>query len=122
MLAERRDEVGRSLFAEVPALDFFRLESGRIVFHDLAAERNIYPHNVPIYRVRLAQVDERGRADVWTDWRSLTETEVSLEPEATDPSYPFLALEAQVRRHDGWSDSVRAYFSPTSGRTLAVER
>ncbi|MCA9757395.1 MAG: hypothetical protein KDA27_16445 [Candidatus Eisenbacteria bacterium] len=170
-LKGRRDAIGRSLFTEVPALDFFALgwswsgpepesaahgsteqhgRTGRtlnassasgqqkgdalggpvqvIRFRDLAAERNIFPHNVPAYRMRVARVDENGESAGWTDWTTSSGTELRIdEPILStlgdpDEERPFLAMEAQVRRHKGWSESVFAYFSPRSGRTIRIER
>ncbi|MEZ4649883.1 MAG: hypothetical protein R3E97_14060 [Candidatus Eisenbacteria bacterium] len=149
-LKGRRDAIGRSLFHEVPSLDFFELaqswsgpepRTGSVVngshpggpveivrFRDLAAERNIYAHNAPAYRVRVAYVDEHGSASVWSSWRASARTELALnaplmgELGQPDAKHPFLAVEAQVRRHEGWSDSVVAYLSPESGRTLRIIR
>ena len=99
-----------------------------IRFRDLAGERNIFPHNVPVYRMRVARVDENGESAGWTDWTTSSGTELRIdEPILStlgdpDEERPFLAMEAQVRRHKGWSESVFAYFSPRSGRTIRIER
>lgn len=127
-LAERRDQIGRTLFSELPALDFFRLEAGRIVFRDLANERGIFPDSAPSYRIRLARVDANGRGDGWTEWSETTTPEVDLRDPGlgrlleSNPTHPFLAVSSQVRRYEEWSGCVTAYFSISSGRTLAVER
>lgn len=122
-LAERRDAIGRTAFTEVPPLDFFRLEDDGIVFRDLGDERGIYPGTSPTYRMRWAWVDEEGRAANWSPWTEAAVPALRLggiRPD--DPRRPFVACEVQVRRTDSWSRTVRAFFAPASGRTLAMER
>ncbi|MCK5407040.1 MAG: hypothetical protein KAJ37_06285, partial [Candidatus Krumholzibacteria bacterium] len=98
---------------------------------DLGQKYAVYPGTTPIYRVRCAMVnaDRSAKKESKTDWTglpstiiSLTSGSASLALAAADAKYRFLALECQVNRGDGWSDSVIAYFSPARGRIVAVDR
>ena len=71
------------------------------------------------------------RDDGWTSWRETTDTLVPLfgddEKLADDipkweDEHPFLAIEVQVDRGKGWSDSTILYGAYASGRLVAVDR
>src|SRR5262249_35858147 len=57
VLAERRDIIARYWFDRMAPLDFFTVAQGRISFHDLGAERRVYPGATSRYRVRCAAVN-----------------------------------------------------------------
>jgi hypothetical protein len=136
VLTERRDKIGRSIFDKMPPLDFFQYKDGRVDFRDLGVERGIYPSGSAMYRARVSAVDGDGNTRKWSDWDELADQAVILSgtpawneataqsdpSESDDAEYPFLAIECQVNRGEGWSRSVRFCVSPKSGRVLAVER
>jgi hypothetical protein len=130
MLKERRDKVGRHWFDRVPPLDFFTAEGSLLKFHDLGAERGVYPGTTARYRLRVAAADEnRGAAAFGTwvesdrtefDWTAAAQSEaVAKEPAA---KRPFLAVEAEVDRGSGWSGPIKVYVSRASNRVVAMER
>lgn len=130
MLKERRDKVGRHWFDRVPPLDFFTAEGSLLKFHDLGAERGVYPGTTARYRLRVAAADEnRGAAafGAWVesdrtefDWTAAAQSEaVAKEPAA---KRPFLAVEAEVDRGSGWSGPIKVYVSRASNRVVAMER
>jgi hypothetical protein len=130
MLEERRDKIARHWFDRVTPLDFFTVDGGTVRFHDLGAERAIYPGTTPRYRARVAAVDaDRGGAE-WPGWTEMSEPVVDLsvavvvEPirSATVEKRPFLAVQTQVNRGEGWSPSVTVYVSRASGRVVALSR
>lgn len=131
-LAERRDAIARYWFDRLPPLDFFVVRGDAVLFHDLGAERNLYPGATSRYRVRFATAAPNGSVSRWTDWADLTKTEVPLGSgpaalavkggDAGESSRPFLAMDVQTSRGNGWSRSVRAYVSRASGAVIAVER
>ena len=129
-LAERRDAIARYWFDRLPPLDFFVVRGDAVLFHDLGAERNLYPGATNRYRVRFATAGANRSLSRWTDWADLTKTEVPLGsgPAAeavkgsSESSRPFLAMDVQASRGKGWSRPVRAYVSRASGGVIAVER
>ncbi len=133
-LAARRDKIVRYWFDRVPPLDFFTLTTEGIDFHDLAAERGYAAADQSRYRYRLAAVgsDRRNhREDGWTLWRETSATMVPLfgdddrladDIPKTDADHPFLAVEVQVDRGDGWSESTTLYGAYASGRLVALDR
>ena len=130
VLGERRDKIARHFFDRIPPLDFFISDDGVLRFHDLGAERRIYPGTSNRYRVRMAaSTAERDRAG-WTPWQEFVETAVDLD-EATNRTEiaslpvqdsPFLTLEMQVNRGSHWSPAVTVYVARANGRVVAVER
>ena len=130
MLKERRDKVARHWFDRKAPLDFFSAEGGTLRFHDLGAERGIYPGTTPRYRLRAAASDaNRGGAGfgAWTesdrpefDWGAAAHKEPILKESAA--KRPFLKIEAQVNRGTGWSSTVTVYISRASSRVVAMER
>ncbi|HXF58493.1 MAG TPA: hypothetical protein VN539_01600, partial [Candidatus Saccharimonadales bacterium] len=129
ILAERRDIIARYWFDRMPPLDFFTVRGRSIRFHDLGAERQVYPGATTRYRFRFAAVDSDRDASRRTDWSELQGTELSLDsgPAAqavrdARGNRPFLALEVQVSRGGDWSRSVRAYVSRASNTVVAVKR
>jgi len=130
MLKERRDKVGRHWFDRVAPLDFFEIDGETLQFHDLGEERGIYPGTTPSYRTRIAAVQaDRGGAE-WSGWTQVPKpamdlsVAVTVEPIRSIPEEkkPFLAVEAQVNRGDGWSPPVTVYISRASGRIVALSR
>jgi hypothetical protein len=130
VLGERRDEIARYWFDVVPPLDFFTYESRFVRFHDLGAERGLYPDMAALYRARVAAATPERRRGRWTDWMELAGQAVDLEAAAARDEiisrptgeYPFLAVEVQVSRGSDWSPSVTAYVARAGGRVVAVER
>jgi len=130
VLIARRDKIARAWFDVVPPLDFFRSHGGRVTFHDLGAERGVYPGTTPRYRVSVAAVDaDRGGAG-WSDWWEPTRLAVDLDADPvrtiTDAApldeRPFLAIRCEVDRGQGWQGPVTAYLARASGRVVAVDR
>lgn len=130
MLEARRDKVARAWFDRVPPLDFFAWNQGVLRFHDLGAERELYPGTTPRYRIRLAACDAERNRDPWSEWSLTSEPKADLATLAANPpggeagaaSRPFLAIETSVDRGGGWSRAVRFYVARASGRVVAVER
>jgi len=128
-LAERRDILARTWFDRVPPLDFFRIEAGTIRFHDLGAERNLYPGTRPRYRYRSALADGEGHVSGWTTWNETDRPELALdatpglgERTGEGEHLPFLALACAVDRGQGWSSTVTVLFSRFRGEAVRVER
>lgn len=130
MLEERRDKVGQHWFDRVAPLDFFTVDGEDVRFHDLGEERGIYPGTTPRYRTRVAAVDaDQGGAE-WSGWSEAPKPAVDLsvavtvEPIRSTPEAkrPFLAVQAQVNRGEGWSPSVTVYISRASGDIVALSR
>ena len=129
-LAERRDAIARYWFDRLPPLDFFVARGDEVRFHDLGAERNLYPGAANRYRVRFGAASADRSVSRWTDWADLAGTEVHLgsgpAAEAVkgskDSSRPFLAMDVQASRGNGWSRSVRAYVARATGAVVSVER
>lgn len=127
MLEARRDKVARVWFDRVPPLDFFTWNAGTLRFHDLGAERGIYPGSTPRYRVRVAECDAGRDTGAWSEWRETGETSADLAgltPSARGDARgrPFLAVDAAVSRGGDWSRAVRVYIARASGRVVAVDR
>ncbi|MDH3214863.1 MAG: hypothetical protein OEN01_01065, partial [Candidatus Krumholzibacteria bacterium] len=124
----RRDKIARAFFEEIPPLDFFVNSGGGVRFTDLGVKHHVYPGASTRYRVRCAAVNADRKAASWTPWTDLSGNIISLSsgPAATasqaDGEYPFLAIELQVDRGQGWSRSVTAYRARASGRVIAVDR
>jgi len=124
MLAARRDAVARYWFDRVPPLDFFTVEGGVVRFRDLGSERAIYPEHTPRYRSRVRAATTTRRlagSDRWIEGTS-TLVDSGLASEVDPDRYPFFAVEVQVDRGEGWSQSVVAYVARASGRVIAVDR
>lgn len=131
VLAGRRDKIARHVFARVPPLDFFAATGGTVTFADLAVRYDVYPGTTPAYRVRCAAVEADRSAAEWSDWTETTEPAIELDAGSARAAlaaggadrYPFVAVQAQVRRDDGdWSDTVTAYVSRVTNRVVAVDR
>jgi hypothetical protein len=130
VLKKRRDRIGREFFDAIPPLEFFVRTGNRLTFHDLGAEREIYPDVVPLYGYRCAAATpDRDTAD-WTSRETALDTWIDLSrgpaaralEGAPAERYPFLAVELRVRRHREWSRPVMVYLARESGRVVAVER
>jgi hypothetical protein len=129
-LAERRDKIARLWFDRVPPLDFFTVDGGIVRFHDLGAERGIYPGTHARYRARVAAVTAGERAAAWSEWMDLPATELELAAgpaagalaQASVDQYPFLGIEVGVNRGNGWSSSMKVFLARGTGRIVKVER
>jgi len=130
ILADRRDAICRAWFDIVAPLDFFRHHDGEVTYRDLGHERGIYERTgllgTPRYRARVHAVDAQREAWRRTDWIESKTTLVSFDtPDVRDASmtnYPFVHVEVQVDRGDGWSRSIHAWIARRSGRVVEVER
>ncbi len=123
ILCQRRDKIVRYWFSEVPPLDFFQSLDGVVKYSDLGAERGYFSEEVTQYRYRMCAVNSNREGESWSQWQESDLTVIPLQkaPESNAQS-PFLALECQVNRGQGWSDSVMAYLVAQSGRLVAVHR
>jgi hypothetical protein len=129
-LAERRDRLARHWFDRVPPLDFFQREGAMIRFQDLGVERGIYRGAQSRYRMRWSVVTAKRGAAGWTDWREqgltvlpcTTGDAAMAAARAPAEEYPFLALQCQANRGNGWSKSITAYLSRYSGRLVGLDR
>ncbi|UCH82796.1 MAG: hypothetical protein JSW50_09975 [Candidatus Latescibacterota bacterium] len=132
ILTQNRDIVVRYFFDRVAPLDFFSIVGGEIHFQDLGDRYGVYPGTQPRYRVRCAAVDKNRSADKQskTQWVELAKTALTLDSgpaaealAASDASrHPFLSMEFQVNRGEGWSSSVKTYLARDSRRIIAVDR
>jgi hypothetical protein len=131
VLKKNRDKIARYYFDRVTPLDFFRSTGGSVIFEDLGVKYAVYPGTTPQYRVRCAMVDSDRSAKKTTrsEWTTIPTASLALDagPAAAalsgaDSNHPFLAMEVQVDRGDGWSGSVTAYLAQGSGRIVAVDR
>jgi hypothetical protein len=131
VLKTNRDAIARYFFDRVTPLDFFRKTGDAVEFEDLGEKYDVYPETAPNYRVRCAMVksDRSAQKSSRSDWISIEGTSLPIAsgPAAAalslaDPDHPFLAMEFQVDRGNGWSDSVTAYLAIASGRIVAVDR
>jgi hypothetical protein len=129
-LAARRDRIARYWFDRVPPLDFFTWQDGEIRFHDLGAERGIYPGTTPRYRIRLAACDAGRGVERFGAWQTAPEPRFRFPAASPAPSVgnvpverrPFVLIEAAVDRGDGFSRPIRAYVSRVTGRVVALDR
>ena len=130
VLGERRDKIARYYFDRIPPLDFFVNDNGVLHFHDLGAERGIYPEFSARYRSRVAASTAERNRGRWTPWQDRSQKTVSLveanlreEISSLDTAdSPYLAVEIQVSRGSQWSSAITVYVARTSGRVVAVER
>jgi len=121
VLCQRRDILARTYFDRVPPLDFFTHEDGIVNYHDLGARRGIYP-GTPRYRYRYAGCGPDRHASGWSEWRETAMTQVEIRTARAAAAKPYLVVECQVDRGDGWSRSVSAYLAVASGRIIAIDR
>jgi hypothetical protein len=130
VLSERRDKIARYFFDRIAPLDFFVNIDGILSFHDLGAERGIYPGSSPRYRTRVAAANAFRHRKQWTEWEESAETVVDLNravarggvSEVSTAEYPFLALEVQANRGSDWSSGIKVYVARQSGRVVALDR
>jgi hypothetical protein len=117
-LAERRDAICRYWFDRVPPLEFFVLRGDHLVWQDLGLRHGLY-EGTPRYRVRVRGVDaEREGGKV--AWVESNDRQTALELETR--SDPFLEIELQVDRGDGFGPSVRCYVAVRTRRVVEVRR
>jgi hypothetical protein len=123
-LAGRRDRIVRHWFAEVPPLDWFRPVAGGIGFDDLAVVFGCARESKARYRYRVRAVAADRDGGDWSGWRETRERVFAVADDAalTDAARPFLAVEFQIDRGQGWSRAARVYQAPASGRIVGVER
>ena len=130
ILGDRRDRIARAWFDVIPPLDFFVHDDGVVRYRDLGHERGIYVRTgtsgTPRYRARVVAVDAEREAWREVDWIESERTEVSLgTPAVRDASidtHPFVEIEVQVDRGEGWSASVRCWVAGRSDRVVEVNR
>jgi hypothetical protein len=115
-LAERRDKICRYWFDRVAPLDFFVVRAGQVFFQDLAQRHGLY-EGTPRYRARVRGVDA-DRAGEHFECVYLDQTRVEIGAHDT----PFVEVEVQVDRGDGFGSSVRCYIATTSQRVVEVRR
>ena len=122
----RRDKIARYWFDRVPPLDFFTWEGGRLAFHDLGAERGLYPGSTPRYRVRTAPCNSERGTGPWSEWTTLESPSASIARAGIaapgHEAMPFIAAEVAVDRGHGFSRSITVYLSPSSGRVIGLDR
>ncbi|MFN0149872.1 MAG: hypothetical protein ACKVU1_04055 [bacterium] len=130
-LAERRDKLAREIFDRSAPLDFFQADGGVVGFRDIGIERGIYRDEPVKYRARCAAVTADRDAASWSSWVESTRSTIfdltqtpAVETLAAAPAarYPFVAVECQVDRGDGWSNPITAYVARASQRLVAVDR
>ncbi len=122
-LRGRQEKIVRYWFTEVSPLDFFQVDANVVRYTDLGAERGFFPGSGALYRYRLSAVDEQRESREWSLWQESSVTEVLLSGSPpTDADHPFLAMECQVNRGQGWGSSTIAYLATTSGIVVAVDR
>jgi len=123
-LAWRRDRICRYWFDRVAPLDFFIQRGNEIVWQDLGTSRGIY-EGTPSYRAKIRSIDA-GRDGDDVAWIELGSTSISVEQESVTAlpasTHPFVELEVQVDRGQGFGPSVYCYLSRVSGRVVEVER
>jgi hypothetical protein len=131
VLKANRDKIARYYFDRVTPLDFFRNIGDSVWFEDLGLTYSVYPGASTRYRVRCATVDKdrSPQKDNRSDWTPMDNTRLSLETGVAaetllraDGEHPFLAMEFQLNRGGGWSESVTAFLAPGSGRIVAIAR
>jgi hypothetical protein len=129
VLGKRRDKIARYWFKRVPPLDFFVPEGTVIRFHDLGAERGLFPGPAR-YRARAAAARPDRAHGPWTPWSEFAELEIPLPSLVQDAvvgstlvdAFPFLAIEIEVNRGSEWSSPLVIFVARASGRVVAVER
>ncbi len=122
-LRGRQEKIIQYWFTEVPALDFFQVKNGVVHFDDLGVSRGFFPAEGVLYRWRLAAVDEDRNSVQWSPWQESPVTVIPVHEASVDQGgFPFLAMECQVNRGDGWSSTTTAYLAVASSRIVAVER
>jgi hypothetical protein len=117
-LAGRRDKICRYWFDRIAPLDFFVVRADRLFFQDLGLRHDLY-EGEPRYRARVRGVDA-DRDGEHAAWADLDDTSVALDL-AGRPA-PFVEVEVQVDRGDGFGPSVRCYVAAASGRVVEVQR
>jgi hypothetical protein len=115
-LAERRDKICRYWFDRVAPLDFFVVRGGLVIFQDLALRHELY-EGAPRYRAKVRGVDANREGD-GTEWIELDRTMVELGEHDT----PFIEVEVQVDRGDGFGPSVTCYVATSSRRVVEMRR
>lgn len=135
VLKKNRDIIVRYYFDRVTPIDYFLFDGRSVRFRDLGEEYGVYPGTTARYRMRAAAtnedrgVEKKTRSE-WTDLDapsvSLTSAAVTGALSAPAAERPFLSLELQVDRGDGWSESVVVYLARETGRAIgrivAVDR
>jgi hypothetical protein len=120
VLAERRDIIAREWFTRVAPIDFFRIDGDSLVATDLGVERGLWSKGQTHYRVRGYPVSEGREPASIPPWTRTEEIVRELPAEAL--SNAFYAVEYQVDRGKGWSESVVAYLAAANGRVVAIDR
>jgi hypothetical protein len=87
-----------------------------VFFQDLGLRHDLY-EGEPRYRARVRGVDADRNGDS-TEWMDLERTGVTLGSHDT----PFIEIEVQVDRGDGFGPSVKCYVATGSRRVIEVRR
>jgi hypothetical protein len=122
-LMKRRDKIVRHWFTLVTPLDFFTNGDGGVQFKDLGSPWLKIDGSEARYRYRLQDVDPDRNFEQQGLWVESSNTCISLaEVPGGSNTRPFLAMEVQVNRGNGWSPSVIAYRAYASGRIVGMDR
>ncbi len=116
VLWERREIVCRYWFNRLAPLDHFKMTEHGLEFSDLAVSCGLESEATSSYRFRT-HINGKQVAD-WTVTSNKLVTERSLFPQvlsATDQ----IAVELQVSRERGWSNSVIVYLEPV-GEAIGI--
>lgn len=131
VLGQRRDKIARHWFDRLAPLDFFTVDGTTVRWHDLGAERSVYPGSMAKYRVRVAGATADETIAAPTEWISVPGDDLAIDLslpavksalQGAAGSHPFVMVECAVDRGAGFSAPVRAFVAPGSGRVVAVER
>jgi len=122
-LRGRQEKIVRYWFTQVPPLDFFQVGTNVVRYTDLGVARGFLVGDGVLYRHRLAAVNAGREANQWTQWSESSTTEILLSgAPKTNTDHPFLAMQCQVNRGQGWSSSTTAYLATTFATVVAVDR
>lgn len=119
-LAERREKICRYWFDRVAPLDFFVVRGPNLFWQDLGLRNEVYPRTAR-YRARVRAVDA-GRDGPAAEWIELGTTSVALDVQRATDQWPFLEVEVQVDRGEGFGPGVRCYVARASRRVVEVQR
>lgn len=123
VLRGRQEKIIRYWFAEVPPLDFFEVTEGVVRYSDLGVTRGFISGEGVLYRHRSAVVNAQREPDGWSAWSETPVSEIKLNAALrTSADHPFLAMECQVNRGQGWSSSTIVYLAPATEKVVAVDR
>jgi hypothetical protein len=103
-------------------LDFFVWRGQELIWQDLGLRNGLYAGS-PTWRVRLRPVDADRNGPDRGAWLVVERTVVDLRSVlASRPDLPFVEVEVQVDRGDGYSASVFCWLARDSRRVVEVRR